>query len=530
VRLPAASLTSQIVTLVFAATVATALAVTWVSVSAIHGFLSVQIDEKFPQLLHGAAERLELWYSQVRVEVDTFARSETVEKNLAALRRGGGERRAQNEVEAYLGYVLERFDQYSALFILDEKGQILLWVGEERELPPTLRSRLARYSAARVGDVIQVGEEQIQIASAPVSGSGRHATGSLHALLDLDALDRLLGANDPGPEGRLFLVRSDGRYLRDPSPRSRGRTYGRAIPEPGEAPRVEDYRTRGGREVVGAAVSTAPFDWAIVVEVPYDAAFEPIYDVVWSVLLLNLGIVCVFGLVSLRLAVSLTRPIKALSEGAQRVANGEVGVEIPDARSDDEIGLLTRTFNEMTERLHQHQLELHQKSDELELLSVTDELTGVYNHRYFREQLQIEIKRAGRIGRLLALVLIDIDDFKRLNDTWGHAAGDEVLRGVARVMSREIRDTDVLARYGGEEFALVTLQDDLSGAVVMAEKLRAAVSDARFEIETDEGPRWVRITISIGVSSYSGDARAFFNDADRALYRAKEAGKDCVCS
>jgi diguanylate cyclase (GGDEF)-like protein len=215
----------------------------------------------------------------------------------------------------------------------------------------------------------------------------------------------------------------------------------------------------------------------------------------------------------------------------------------------DEIGLLARTFNKMTARLHRNRLELQQSrleleaaysrqraqneelqraNHQLEQLSSTDDLTKLYNHRWFQEQLGREAKRALRTHEPLALVLIDIDDFKRLNDRHGHAAGDGVLREVAHAMAAEVRETDFLARYGGEEFALLAPQTDLAGAVGLAEKLRAAVSRAEFFVDGDAGPTRLAVTVSIGVALFKGERQTLFNEADRALYRAKASGKDCV--
>jgi len=159
--------------------------------------------------------------------------------------------------------------------------------------------------------------------------------------------------------------------------------------------------------------------------------------------------------------------------------------------------------------------------------AVTDDLTGLFNHRFFQEQLTREIGRVERSGDPLSLVLIDIDDFKHLNDTHGHATGDAVLREVARVMGELVRDADTLARYGGEEFALLATRADAASAVAIAEKVRLALGRTRVPLAAGGE---VRVSVSIGVSCYAGDRRRFFEDADQALYRAKEQGKDCVCT
>ncbi len=529
-RRPSESLTSRIILLVFTATVLTALLVTWASIQSIHGFLSGQINRRFPELLSSTEKSLDLWYAQIRLDVDTFARSATMEANIATLQDPSSPeeaRLAREEVEHYLSYILGQFEQYEALFVLDEKGRNLLWIGEKREIPDALRKQISARRDANAGNMLLLEDGRLQLASAPVK-RGERQLGTLHAVLDLSALDGQLASDDLGEESDIFLVGEDGRYLTAEWPRIVGDEYGFGLPGEGAPARVTNYTTRGGQRVVGAAVHFARFGWAIVVEEEYDAAFAPVFRLIGRVLLWNLGIVVLFALVALRIAISIVRPLKALSEGAERVAQGERGVEIADPGSHDELGLLTRTFNQMTDRLHRHQRELEKQNAKLERLSITDELTRVYNHRYFVEQLPVEIKRARREDNLLALVMLDIDDFKKLNDSFGHAAGDDVLRSVAEVMYSQIRDTDLLARYGGEEFALLTAQKGLEGASVLAEKVRSAVAALPVTVDTHRGTTEVRVTISAGVAAYKGDPKRLFNEADAALYEAKAAGKDCV--
>jgi diguanylate cyclase (GGDEF)-like protein len=172
--------------------------------------------------------------------------------------------------------------------------------------------------------------------------------------------------------------------------------------------------------------------------------------------------------------------------------------------------------------------ELHRVNEVFLQLSVTDDLTKLHNHRFFQDSMPREMKRSLRTGEPLCLILLDIDDFKGLNDHHGHAVGDSVLRQTAVVMNSEVRELDLLARYGGEEFALLASHTTLPGAAALAEKLRFAISEARFSVVTLEGPSVIAITVSIGVALFRGEEKAFFNDADRALYRAKNAGKDCV--
>jgi two-component system cell cycle response regulator len=159
-------------------------------------------------------------------------------------------------------------------------------------------------------------------------------------------------------------------------------------------------------------------------------------------------------------------------------------------------------------------------------LSVTDPLTQLHNRRFFEEYLEREINRLSRDGDSLCLLVIDIDDFKALNDSYGHAAGDEFLKQIARIMKESVRETDLLARFGGEEFVVVSNGTDIQGATVLAEKLCTSVAEASFIVDDSMRPR--RATVSIGLASYKVSRTDLFNSADAALYRAKDSGKNCV--
>ena len=164
------------------------------------------------------------------------------------------------------------------------------------------------------------------------------------------------------------------------------------------------------------------------------------------------------------------------------------------------------------------------------LLAITDELTGLYNHRHFRQQLNIEISRAARYRRSLSLMMIDIDYFKHYNDTNGHLKGNEVLKEMGRILKEMSRDVDIVARYGGEEFSIVMPETDRRKARTLAERLRKRIESHKFENVRKQPHK--KLTISIGLASYpenAGTAFEVIEQADKALYEAKRAGRNTVC-
>jgi diguanylate cyclase (GGDEF)-like protein len=170
--------------------------------------------------------------------------------------------------------------------------------------------------------------------------------------------------------------------------------------------------------------------------------------------------------------------------------------------------------------------QLHSKTEEL---TVIDELTGASNYRYFRQKLDEEFKRAKRYGQALSLIMMDIDWFKRCNDTYGHRFGNQVLRELVRISSKHVRDVDVLCRYGGEEFVVILPQTNKEDARQIAERIRVAVGQQLIELDKIKS----RVTVSIGVATFPEDAEEpdqLIEKVDQALYQAKGQGKNRVCT
>jgi diguanylate cyclase (GGDEF)-like protein len=201
---------------------------------------------------------------------------------------------------------------------------------------------------------------------------------------------------------------------------------------------------------------------------------------------------------------------------------------------------LTKPFNrtELFARLNtgrrflEQERDLRQANEEIRILSITDPLTGCSNRGCLNTRLPQEIQRAGRYNRPLSIVMCDIDHFKKVNDTYGHQAGDLVLKDFSKRIKDSIRDkVDMLARYGGEEFLVTLPETDLDGALHLAERLRKVISEKKYNI----GTKKINITASFGVAGFdsynAGDEISFdtlINRADKYLYQAKNEGRNRV--
>lgn len=221
------------------------------------------------------------------------------------------------------------------------------------------------------------------------------------------------------------------------------------------------------------------------------------------------------------LARSVLRPVRDLEAGARRFSAGELGFRLIP-RSRDELGQLKSTFNDMAAKLEENQRCLRD-------LSVRDQLTGLFNHREFYRLLGEELARSLRYGHQVSLLMLDIDYFKRVNDSFGHLAGDQVLRRLPELIRGQLRVNDLPCRYGGEEFGVILPETGAEQALEVAERIRSGI--AGIPIELPDGGS-LRVTVSLGVATFSAggqNAESLVSAADLALYQAKRSGRNRVC-
>jgi diguanylate cyclase (GGDEF)-like protein len=172
-------------------------------------------------------------------------------------------------------------------------------------------------------------------------------------------------------------------------------------------------------------------------------------------------------------------------------------------------------------------------NQELTRLATIDPLTEVYNRRYFLDRADDEFARARRYGGIFSVVMLDVDHFKRINDSHGHGGGDIVLKHLCRLVGELLRTMDYLGRLGGEEFAICLPETDAPGAQLVAERIRVALAEARVLLPSRDGEVALAATASLGVATFGAadkDFAALLNRADAALYRAKSAGRNQVAA
>ncbi|MDR6154601.1 diguanylate cyclase (GGDEF)-like protein [Acidovorax delafieldii] len=301
-------------------------------------------------------------------------------------------------------------------------------------------------------------------------------------------------------------------------------------------------RWQDGKRYLTAATQLQPrnaasdLGWRIVARQPVELAFAEADDTVQLALAIGLAAALLASALAWLAARRLSVDLYALADAASAVEAGRPGSDIPAMQSSREVQQLSQSLGSMTHRLlaareameekvRLRTLELEAANRALDLQARTDALTGLLNRRGFETQMAFAVALARRSSRPLSLITVDVDHFKRVNDTYGHEAGDEVLRRLARTLESRLRGSDVVARLGGEEFVALLPDTDLNGAQSIAQALVTAMAE-------QQDPVVGTITVSAGVATMRGaedNGAAMLRRGDAALYEAKGQGRNRVC-
>jgi diguanylate cyclase (GGDEF)-like protein len=542
------SIKVKIIAFALLATLIPSLSMGWLSYQNNRRAIDDKIGQELTSLTSHASRELDLWFRERRYDIKVLASSYEVTENLEKLGHAAdpaaGSRKAAAEplrrLRAYLGSVGGRFADYQELFVADVRGSVLASSRKEQGAPDRVSGEWlnrTRASESVVGEAFWDASLQagVIVIAAPVRSADGNFLGAMGVKVGLGGIDKILTASTKDPSEELYLIDRKGvmvsssQDLHSPFLASRI-NEGIARSLFGREGSLIDYRSQNGAEVMGTLHSFPDLQWGVVAEKDRRTAYSAIIRLRNLTLTMITALLLGIGLLAYLLGLTIVLPLGRLTHGAGKVAGGDLDVRLP-VQGGSEVDYMTEVFNEMVGRLRKFHdeneaitEELRERNKELRTLSVTDSLTGLYNRTRLPELLSIELARSRRHQHPFALLMMDIDLFKRFNDTHGHQAGDELIRRVAAILKSSLRSCDLAARYGGEEFLILLTETDPAGAASFAEKLRGSVQEMR--LKGEEG-----VTVSIGAACYpdhGDDIETLIRLADSALYHCKRNGRNQV--
>ncbi len=519
------SVKNQILAFAVLATLIPAVVTTVVSYQQNRESLTETIAAELRGATSEAAREMDSWLDERLGALRVSASSYVVTENLTKIQGRDGSQ-ALGRLRAYLNSLRERFPDQEALLILDASGRVVTSssgrTGSVRLSPEGLTG--LRTGEALVGDAYwdgALGKATIVLA-VPIREADGRFLAVFAAKLNLHAVTDMLPRLSPLDSGDVALTTDQGRLVIR-SRVSSAELMRTKLPETMTSALFEKegqtvvYKRADGQEVIGSLRRVQRLRWAAVAQIPLAQALGRVGRLRSATGLLLAALLAVVGLLAYVLGLLIARPLGRLTTAAAKIAAGDLSVELPGGGV-GEVGYLTRVFNTLVARLRERESQA-----ELERLSVTDALTGLYNRRHLMGTLATEVQRSRRLRRPFSVLLADVDHFKQYNDTHGHPAGDAALARIADILRKTTRGVDCVARYGGEEFLVMLLETTVGTAAIVAERIRARVA-----IEEFAGGR---ITISIGVAecpSHGDTPESLIESADAALYEAKDRGRDRV--
>ena len=491
--------------------------------------LTAKASEELLGLSTQTARELDLWTKERRYDLRVFSSSYEVTENVERLPRVNGEAvrsgRAYQRLTDYLNSVRDRFPDYDELLVLDTHGHTIASSDKQSRaivLPSDWQVQMR-------GDNLVLGvpywdstaARPEMVVAVPIRPASGRLLGAIAAKVNLRGVADTLKRFAPGESGQVYLMGETGRLIVSSRGTSAAVMNLRYRPvdtrwllaREGRAVQFGSIVT--GERVVGSVRRVPGLDWIVVTEIPTAEAFRQVARLRNVTALIVASLFAAVGALGYFLGLLIVRPLDRLTQGAAKVAAGDLDVDLPVVTG-GEVGYLTSVFNNMVARLRESR-------QELERLSATDPLTGLFNRRRMMEALDHEVRRSRRLKHTFAVIMADVDHFKRYNDANGHPAGDAVLKKVATILREATRDVDVAARYGGEEFFVLMPETEGAGAADVADRVRE-----RLAAEKLPGGA---VTLSFGVAEFPahGDiGETLIAIADAALYQAKREGRDRV--
>lgn len=495
-----------------------------------------------------SSKELDLWLKERIYDLRIFSSSYIVSETLSRIR---GRHRSKIEkivsldhIREYLKSVSEKFSVYESLTVFNLAGEPLVTSAGKlsaEKIPEQWRERLKmnlpfngkiRFNPAVRHAAMLIAQE--------IRASDDSPLGVLVARIQLDSISSMLKLRCTGGIDEIYLSEANGRSLVSSTPRRKQApdsihpAYLSAT-MPDQFGKLTDYIDSGGNAAIGIAMPIASTGWVMIAEMKKAHAYADIVLLRRITAGLVSGLMLCIGLTGYVFGQNLVRPLRRLSREAASVASGNLEVDIPVIGL-SEVSYLTQVFNHMVANLRRGREEISKAHNSLletnkvlHRLSITDDLTGLDNRKHIMDQFGNEITRAKRCSQSLAILMIDIDYFKRINDTYGHQTGDAVICRLAESLLGSIRECDHVGRYGGEEFLMILPDSSVRIGSALAECIRQSVS--QLQIANDAGT--ISLTVSIGVAGFPDDGEdveSLLRSADKALYHAKNNGRNRVDS
>ncbi len=455
-----------------------------------------------------------------------------------------GERRlASLEVAAFLRRELAWNDNFYNIAIFDRQGHMIN--SDAGQLPIRVADR-PYFLKTLQGAGTTSGFFKSRIDGAPIMAitepivTGGKVRYVFACFVSLEKYRRIVAQLNLGQLGQAYLVDrhgallTDSRLISDVLANRRGLEKGQSRLS---SPAVRNvirrragggiYRDYRGERVFGSYEWLEPIQAGLLVEFSEGAIMQPLHSSLKLLGVLAVVVVLLGAGLAFLLSWRVVHPIQQLIAFAANITGQRYQGPLR-LTTGDELDELIGGFNAMQEAICAREAELHQQNYVLEDLATKDGLTGLYNHALLSERFEREYQEHRQTQRPLSFVMLDIDHFKVVNDTFGHLAGDQVLRQLAAIIVANVRQSDLVGRYGGEEFGLILPDTDAETAYRIGERIRLSVAQASFLPDLAPG----KITVSLGICARrpldpSGGA-AMIQEADEALYRAKRNGRNRV--
>ena len=444
-------------------------------------------------------------------------------------------------LENYLKSVHKRLETVLELIVIDTEAQVIASNKEAPAHVPFPQNWLENtsiqgsviipphwskfYSTAALG------------ISVPILSTDGFILGALLVQFDLSSFQASLKNSVESPSGEIILLDENGQIMLVSDILISNANYTTSFDpailrrlqnNPGKS---ETFEGLLKEKVVGLAYMSGEPPITIIAE----RSFNSIYATWKQQRNLFIGLVgtilLIVTTIAIRMGHGIVVPLEKLIFATKRIVTGNLDVELTTTQR-DEIGQLTLMFNQMTNKLRQNQAEINAassamqlKNQLLETLSITDSLTGLYNRNKLNLIINDQLARYARSKRPFAILMIDVDHFKLLNDSLGHIAGDEILTTVAKKIFHCIRSVDFAARYGGDEFIIILTETTVKEAAKTAERIRSHTDN----IHCNAINKTIRVTLSIGVIQSEIEDTSLnilISRVDSALYEAKHAGRD----